>query len=131
MSRNEFFQLERSGPATILTVQVSRISESEGIEQFFATLNALVQEGHKQLVLDLHQVQLVSSRALGKLVVFQRRLEQAGGWIRLCRLSDYLQELFRITQLGKLFQVFPDRDQALQNAPPAETQTLAPDNPAS
>lgn len=131
MSRSEFFQLEKSGSATILTVQVPRISESEGIDQFFATLDSLLQQGHKRIVLDLHQVQLVSSRALGKLVVFQRRLEQAGGWIRLCRLSDYLQELFRITQLGKLFQVFSDRHQALQDGTSADTETLARENPAS
>ncbi len=130
MSNGEFFQLESSGPATVVTVQTPRISESEGIDQFFATLNALVQKGHKRIVLDLHRVELVSSRALGKLVVFQRRLEQAGGWVRLCRLSDYLQELFRITQLGKLFTVFPDRQQALHDLVSAESQNLAQEDKA-
>ena len=123
MSSNEFFQVESHGEATVVTVQLPRISESEGIDQFFATLNALVKKGHTRLVLDLHQVELVSSRALGKLVVFQRNLAKMGGWLRLCRLSNYLQELFRITQLGKLFQVFPDREQAIAGAASAEADS--------
>ncbi len=121
MSSSEFFQLEQSGEATVVTVQTPRISEGEGIDRFFADLDSLVKNGHTRIVLDLHQVQLVSSRALGKLVAFQRRLEQLGGWIRMCRLSSYLQELFRLTQLGKLFAVYPDRQQALQDLAQAES----------
>lgn len=62
-----------------------------------------------QLVLDFSDVALISSSLLGKLILFQRRVDASRGKLRLCELSPVLQQVFRTSNLDRLFKI--DRDQ--------------------
>ena len=61
-----------------------------------------------QLVLDFTDVGLVSSTLLSKLILLQRRVDGTHGKLRLCELSPVLQQVFRTSNLDRLFGV--DRD---------------------
>ncbi len=62
-----------------------------------------------RLVLDFSQVSLLSSSALSKLILIQRRVDASRGKMRLCELSPVLQQVFRTSNLDRLFSI--DRDQ--------------------
>ncbi len=62
-----------------------------------------------RLVLDFSGVSLISSSLLSKLILFQRRVDASGGKLRLCELSPVLQQVFRTSNLDRLFTI--DRDQ--------------------
>jgi len=62
-----------------------------------------------QLVLDFSEVALISSSLLSKLILFQRRVDGTRGKLRLCELSPVLQQVFRTSNLDRLFSI--DRDQ--------------------
>lgn len=62
-----------------------------------------------QLVLNFTDVALISSSLLSKLILFQRRVDASHGKLRLCEMSPVLQQVFRNSNLDRLFTI--DRDQ--------------------
>src|SRR5207253_8975504 len=62
-----------------------------------------------RLVVDFSDVNLVSSTLLSKLILLQRRVEASRGKLRLCDLSPIIQQVFRTSNLDRLFSI--DRDQ--------------------
>jgi anti-sigma B factor antagonist len=62
-----------------------------------------------RLVLDFADVNLVSSTLLSKLILLQRRVEASRGKLRLCDLSPIIHQVFRTSNLDRLFSI--DRDQ--------------------
>jgi anti-sigma B factor antagonist len=69
----------------------------------------LPNDGSKiNLVLDFTDVGLISSTLLSKLILLQRRIDASHGKLRLCELSPVLQQVFRTSNLDRLFGI--DRD---------------------
>jgi anti-sigma B factor antagonist len=64
--------------------------------------------GPPRLILDFSGVQQVSSALLGKLILLQRRVDAAGGKLRLCELGPAIRDVMRTTNLDRLFAI--DRD---------------------
>jgi anti-sigma B factor antagonist len=62
-----------------------------------------------RLVLDFTDVALISSSFLSKLILLQRRIDASRGRLRLCEMSPVLQQVFRTSNLDRLFNI--DRDQ--------------------
>jgi anti-sigma B factor antagonist len=62
-----------------------------------------------RLILDFSDVALISSSLLSKLILIQRRVDATRGKMRLCELSPVLQQVFRTSNLDRLFTI--DRDQ--------------------
>ena len=65
------------------------------------------------LLIDLEAVEFLSSSVLGKLIRLYKRARQAGGRVRLCSIRPSIREVFEITQLDKVFEIYPDADEAL------------------
>ncbi|ODT99360.1 MAG: anti-anti-sigma factor [Planctomycetes bacterium SCN 63-9] len=79
----------------------------EAIEQI---TSALPEDGSPiRMILDFTDVNLISSTLLSKLILLQRRVEGAKGQMRLCELSPIVQQVFRTSNLDRLFKI--DRDQ--------------------
>ncbi len=62
-----------------------------------------------RLVVDFSDVSLMSSTFLGKLILLQRRIDGTSGRMRLCEMSPIIQQVFRTSNLDRLFKI--DRDQ--------------------
>ena len=62
-----------------------------------------------RLILDFSDVNLISSTLLSKLILMQRRVANSGGKLRLCEMSPIIQQVFRTSNLDRLFSI--DRDQ--------------------
>jgi anti-sigma B factor antagonist len=62
-----------------------------------------------RLVVDFSDVSLISSTFLSKLILLQRRVDGTRGKLRLCEMSPMIQQVFRTSNLDRLFKI--DRDQ--------------------
>jgi anti-sigma B factor antagonist len=62
-----------------------------------------------RLVVDFSDVTLISSTFLSKLILLQRRVDSTAGRLRLCEMSPVIQQVFRTSNLDRLFKI--DRDQ--------------------
>jgi anti-sigma B factor antagonist len=62
-----------------------------------------------RVILDFSDVNLISSTFLSKLILLQRRVDASRGKLRLCEMSPMIQQVFRTSNLDRLFKI--DRDQ--------------------
>jgi anti-anti-sigma factor len=66
-----------------------------------------------RVLLDLGNVQRMSSLALSMLVILHRRLRAEGARLALCRIHPELQPIMNVMGVAKMVPCFPDRDAAL------------------
>lgn len=93
-----------------------KILEELSISAIDDELSKLVTEtpGIKLLV-SFNNVEHLSSAALGVLITLKKKVEEAGGVLKLSDISPQIFEVFKITRLNKLFDIHDTREKALQS----------------
>ena len=67
------------------------------------------------IVLNLHEVNHIDSGGLGTLVSLYTTARNAGGSVKLSRLSKRVGDLLQITKLLTIFEVFDDEEKAAKS----------------
>ena len=78
------------------------------------TVKKLLAESPK-VVLNLREVNYIDSGGLGTLVSLFTTARNAGGAVKLARLSQRVGDLLQITKLLTIFEVFDDEEVAAQS----------------
>ena len=78
-------------------------------------IKKLVEEGEKDIVLNLAGVTHIDSSGLGELVAGFTTVERNGGQMKLVNLSDRVIDLMTITKLLTVFDVFEDERTAIES----------------
>jgi anti-sigma B factor antagonist len=73
----------------------------------------LLQEGQKQILLNLAHVAFIDSSGLGELIASRLLMDEDGGQIKLLHLTPRVRELLTITELLTVFDVYEDEAKAL------------------
>ena len=80
------------------------------------TLFSLIEEQTPiRLMLSFSRVRHLSSSALGVLIRLHKRISESGGELRLCCIQPTIYEIFKITKLNKVFQIYEDKAEALRS----------------
>jgi anti-sigma B factor antagonist len=69
----------------------------------------------KKVVLNMDKVDFINSSGLGALVSILKEVRNSQGSMRLTNLAPYVKEIFDITQLTNIFEIFPDEKQAISS----------------
>lgn len=105
---------EPHGDVTVVYFTERKILDELNIKEIGEELFDLVEtHNKKKLLVNFENVEYLSSAALGKLITLNKRVRAADGQLRLCRISPTIFEVFRITKLDKLFNIFDTEDSAL------------------
>jgi anti-anti-sigma factor len=83
--------------------------------EFETTLNELTEAGKNNLILDMSEVDFVSSAGLRILVNTRKAVQASGGDIVLASPSDQVIETLDIAGLDVLFQQYPDLSSGCRN----------------
>lgn len=102
-----FLSAHQIGTVTVAKVRCSRVSDFEAAA-LKADLKKFLDTPTARLVVDLTGVLLVTSTGLGMLVQVRAAAQAAGGRVVLAGLSNELLDLFRLTNLNRLFTITPD-----------------------
>lgn len=107
--------IEDVGDVTVARFIDKKILDENNIQVIGNQMFGLVEEdGRKKIILDFSNVEYLSSAALGKLITMNNKVKAAKGKLRLCGIRPDIFEVFAITKLNTVFDIKPDRDQALQ-----------------
>lgn len=68
-----------------------------------------------QIVLDMEQIHFINSSGLGALISALRDIRLSGGRIVLCRMAPYIEEIFVITGLNRVFDCYSNVAEALDS----------------
>ncbi len=89
-------------------VSVSGRVDSATAPDLQKSLQALLDSEHNQIVLDLKNVDYMSSAGLRVLVATQKAAKKNGGSLRLAQLSTRVKEVFDLAGLTPVFEIYPD-----------------------
>jgi anti-sigma B factor antagonist len=95
--------IRRTRGVVILTVAGS-ITLLDPPGRIKATIDRLLREGDRNIVLSLGQLALIDSSFIGELVSCSLAIARAGGTLKLSKSSRRVQELLLVTRLGEIFE---------------------------
>ncbi|MBI4575060.1 MAG: STAS domain-containing protein [Planctomycetes bacterium] len=109
-------KLTRRSVGSVVVVRVEEANAIDNLnrEQFFDTMQLLINENPRVLV-DLSKVDHMTSAAIGTLVALFRDASESGGTLKLVNLQEKLAALFEMTHLDTLFEIFDSEQAALQS----------------
>ena len=110
---NEFrVDVETSnGPAVVVVAGELDLYTAPELRERLARVD---EGGAERVVLDLSQVTLVDSMALGVLLGAKKRLATHAGSLDLVVSKPDIRRIFEITMLDRVFTLYASRDEALQ-----------------
>ncbi len=88
--------------------------------EFKERLVQVIEDGKKQLVVDLSKATFIDSTTLGVLVGGVKRLRPTGGSLTLVCTDPNISKIFEITGLDRVFPIYDTRDEALAGAKTAQ-----------
>jgi len=95
------------GDVTVIDA-AGRITLGEGSSTFRDSIKELTSKGHKKLLLNLGDVSYIDSSGIGELVSGFTTVSNAGGQLKLLKLTKRIQDLLQITKLYTIFEVFDE-----------------------
>ena len=110
---NGIATIDRIGPTAVATLTVPSLSRNHGVSLLMELFDEVSQFGAQSLVLDLQNLEYLDSVCLGCLVQALNHAVQGGGRIALVNTDGHVQNLFRVTQLNRLFPICHDVPTAL------------------
>ena len=107
-------EISEVGDVTVVRFVDRKILDATNIEELGSELFALIEEDHrKSLLLNFTNVEFLSSAALNKLIVLDKKAKSLGGNLKLSNLREEIMEVFVITRLNQLFDIKDSEEDAL------------------
>ncbi len=108
-------EIAPEGNVAVASFRNACISDAEEITSASAQIRQYIQsDPPKRMVFDFQGVKFFSSQVLGLLLEARAHLRPHNGDVAVTSLSPQLQRVFRITNLDKIFHLYPDRATAIQ-----------------
>lgn len=98
--------------ATLVDEKILEESQIQALESSFLPL--IEENSPVRLVVDFSQVRFLTSSVLGLLIRLSKKIYQSEGILRLCGIQPKIYEIFKITRLDKVFDIYPTRQEALE-----------------
>lgn len=104
-----------TGELAVVRFLDKKIVDSGNIEEMGAEMFSIVEVDHlKHVLLNFEGVEFLSSAALNKLILMDKKVKQVGGILRLCNLRAEIMEVFTITRLNRVFDIRKTESEALK-----------------
>jgi anti-sigma B factor antagonist len=79
-----------------------------------ATLDRLIADGHRSVVISAKEIGFIDSAGLAALVKALKRVRSAGGKLFLASLQPSVRRIFALTRLDKAFELCADDAEAIR-----------------
>jgi len=87
----------------------------EDTKEFNDLLHKLIDEGKKNVVIDLSDVKFMNSSGLGMMIGGLTTMKKAGGNLKLARVTEKIESLLIITKLITIFEFYDNVDDAIKS----------------
>lgn len=87
----------------------------EDTKDFTETLHKLIDEGKKNVIVDLSAVKFMNSSGLGMLISGLTTMKRAEGHLKLANVTDKIESLLIITKLITIFESYESVDEAVKS----------------
>ena len=97
----------------IIIEAAGRLVAGESCAQLRDLVKRLTAEGGRSFVLNMAGVSYMDSSGLGLLLSIYSTVLQQGGNVKLVSIADRVKDLFKMTKLTEVFQIYEDENRAL------------------
>lgn len=102
------------GQVIIATLEDDKILDETQLQSLEGSFLPLIEQNEGiQLIIDFMNVKFLTSSVLGLLIRISKKVYEKNGCLRLCSINPKIQEVFKITRLDKIFEIFPDWQDAM------------------
>jgi|GEM_PF-133050 len=110
---NRIHAVDTSDGVTVVTFEDRSILDACTIQEMGDELFSLVESfGRTRFVIDLQTVHFLSSAAINKLIVFDKKAKARGPAPIFCNIDPEIMEVFEITRINKIFAIREKRADA-------------------
>lgn len=119
-ARMKTFELTRgdAGSTPVLTLQ-GKLTLGEGSRELRQTIEQIVVDGGKHILLDMTAVTYVDSSGLGAMVAGYNSVKTQGGSVGLINVPKRVQDLLGMSGLTAIFHSFASKEEAAAHFPAA------------
>ncbi len=101
---------------TLAKFNCKEISNLETIDTLLDIFKKKIQSPEcKYMLIDMSNVEFVSTTAINLLLVILKRIRMKGGETVLCCLTHPVKQIFELMQLSRLFDIYLDKTQAIES----------------
>ncbi len=108
------FTVERINSVVLVVIKGDRLDANNS--NIFKRAMEPVLAGSAQAVIDLGAVRFMDSSGLGALLSCLRRMNAAGGALRLAALQRPVRAVMEMVRMHRVFDIYDTRDAALSDA---------------
>ena len=102
----------RNGFVSVLDLS-GRLTLGDGTDQLRATVKQQLDEGNKNILLNMAGVSYIDSAGLGELVALYTHTTRREGQLKLVALSGRFVDLLQLTKLHTVFDIFDNEAMAV------------------
>ena len=114
MPRTRRLEFEQLGDCTLVRFRQARITDPLEIDEAGRQLYEVLETNQcLKLIVDFSPVEFLSSALIGKLISLHRKLKVRKAALRLCGLRPQLDEIFRLCNLDRVFDIRQDQAAAI------------------
>ena len=103
-----------SGDVTILAPKGMLLGGKE-TDELSAKIRELSEAGNKKLLINLGQTTFMNSVSLGVLIAGHTNYAKRGAQLKLCSVDKKIQNIFVVTKLSLVFDVYDSEEEALKS----------------
>src|SRR4051794_6102128 len=109
-------EMETVGDVTVLWFTQRSLLGADLVDAIGARLLEAVRDfGCRRLVLNLGNVESMTTSMVGKLLALKRDVEAAGGRLALCELDPFLRQIFQVLNLTNAFALHDTEEAAVES----------------
>ena len=109
-------KMKRVPSDSVMVLELSgKIMGGPSHDEFKAEIKDIIEQGFKDVVLDLKGVPWINSTGLGILISGYHSVKAAEGVMKVCNVKERVLSIFYISQLEKIFDVYETREDALKS----------------
>jgi len=102
------------GEVMVVYMGKNRIVDQAVIDEIAGTLEKLLNKcEHGKILLNFEGVKFMGSAMLGKLITFHKHCKDARVRMKLCSIDPQILQVFKLTKLDKVFDIYPEEGRAL------------------
>jgi len=113
------FSADYEDNQNILIVRLNGTLSGADLIEWKKEMCSRMTEGATRILLDLKSLETFSSDALGVFLSLYKRAREEDGMLKMMNLSPFVSEVFSVTRLINVFEIFNDEEVALRSFPPA------------
>jgi anti-sigma B factor antagonist len=107
-------EINEERKAGLVIVGLSGKLDATTAKTFEEKILAEIDSGDRRFVIDLSQLEYVSSSGLRVFLVAAKRLHSTDGKIVLCSLKEHVRQVFDLAGFSSIFSIYGSRDDAVK-----------------